>query len=204
LEGTAEFFHLSVVHSLSFILILRPNALGNFITPDLLWVLAIEPVFMIEFVPLPGEELSVPPWCLVSEVEELVTELTSVEWSEKLEVGDSNKLSAKLLRSCPAKDRVDGRALLNGLHLIVPHHLAFGAICISRDLTIITEAYLALVDKLVGEPDIFIFHLVTICVILCDRGDRCAEGPVVRLNHLFLDCSNFDRVCFGVELRHHI
>ena len=68
LEWTAEFFHLSVVHSLCFILILRPNAFGNFITPDLLWVLAIESVFMIKFVPLPGEELAVPPALLVSEV----------------------------------------------------------------------------------------------------------------------------------------
>ena len=133
---------------------------------------------MIEFVPLPGEVLAVPIMLLVAEVEELVTELAGVERSEKLDVGNSDKLSAKFLGRCPAKDPVDDGALLYGLHLIVPHHLALIAICIFRELSIIAELNFALVDKSVGEPDIFIFKLVAIHEILRNREDGCAEGPV--------------------------
>ena len=202
LEWTSEFFHLSIVHSLGCILVLRPNTLGNLIAPDLLWVFSVKSVFMIELVPLPGEELAVPPGLLVSEVEELVTELTGVERSEELEVGNPDELSTKFLGRCPAKDRIDNGALLYGLQLLVPHLLAFVAICISSGLTSIRELYLALVDKFVGELDILILNLVAIHVILRNREDCRAEGPVIRLNHLLLDCGNFNSVCLGVELWH--
>jgi len=112
LERTSEFFHLSIVHSLSCILVFGPNTLGNFIAPDLLWVFSVKSVFMIELVPLPGEVLAVSPGLLVSEVEEVVTELTCVERSEKLEVGNPDKLSTKFLGCCPTKDRIDNGALL--------------------------------------------------------------------------------------------
>ena len=184
LERTSEFFHLSIVHSLSCILILRPNTLGNFIAPDLLWVFTVKSVFVIELVPLPGEVLAVPPGCLVSEVEEVVTELTCVERSEKLEVGNPDELSAKFLGCCPTKDRIDNGALLYGLQLLVPHFLAFVAICISSGLTSIRELYPALVDKSVGELDILILNLVAIHVIFRNREDCCTEGPVISLNHL--------------------
>ena len=173
LEGTAEFFHLSIIHCFGLSLVLGPDTFGNFISPDLLWILAIKPVFMIEFVPFPREELAVTPSLLVAEVEELVTELTGVEGSEKLEVGDSDELAAKLLGRSPPKDRVDYGAFLDGLHLVVPHHLTLGTIFISCDLTSIAEAIskLALVDQSVGELDILILNLVAIDMIFRNRGD---------------------------------
>ena len=180
MEGASELFHLSIIHCFGFSLVLGPNAFGNLITPGLLWILAIKPVFMVKFVPLPREELTVTPVLLVAEVEELVTELTGVEGSEELEVANSDELAAKLLGCSPAMNRVDDRALLDGLQLVVPHYLALGAIFISSDLTVIAEAFpeFALVDQSVGELDILVSNLVSIDMILCDRGDCCAEGPV--------------------------
>ena len=139
MERTSEFFHLSIVHSLSCILVFGPNTFGNFVTPDLLWVASEKLVILIELVPLPGEVLAVPPGCLVSEVEEVVTEFTCVERGEKLEFGNQDELSAKLLGCCPTIDLVDNGALLYGPQLLVPHFLACVAICISSGLTSIRE-----------------------------------------------------------------
>ena len=202
MERTSEFFHLSIVHSLSCILVFGPNTLGNFVAPFLLWVFTVKSFFLIELVPLPGEVLAVPPVLLVSEVEEVVTEFTCVERGEKPEFGNHDELSAKFLGCCPTIDLIDNSALLYGLQLLVPHFLAFVAICISSGLTSIRELYTAPVDKSVGELDILILNLVAIHVILRYREDCCAEGPTTSLNHLLLDCGNFNRVCFGVELRH--